>query len=195
MPRERQFSEDDVLQAAADAFAEHGFQGTSMAMLLDATGLAKQSLYNSFGDKRALYLQALDCASQRWAPLQRRMAAARDGAAALQLFFDELLSQCSSGDAAARNCIVSSGLLEAVDDSDIRQRLRAKWAATHEMLRDAVERGQKDGSIANPAPSAQLADLLLSLMSGVRVAGQAGTPPERLRQTIRLGLLSLQRPP
>jgi TetR/AcrR family transcriptional regulator, transcriptional repressor for nem operon len=194
MPRERQFSEADVLDAAADAFTRHGYSGTSVSMLLEATGLAKQSLYNCFGDKRTLYLRAVDNATARWEPVALQMARAADGRAALAQFFDTLLGRCLSDDPAQRNCIVSAGLLEGIDDAGIQGQLRGKWAATHEMLRAQVERGQKDGSIANPAPSAELADHLMAAMSGLRVAAQGGIGRERLARIAATALAVLERP-
>lgn len=188
MPREKQFDEAEVLRRAADLFAIHGYQGTSLAMLLEATGLGKQSLYNSFGDKRALYLKAVDHAVGRYAALQETMQAAADGRAAIAAFFDHVLGGCGSSDPAHRSCILSAGLLAGMDDALIAQTLRGKWMGTHEMLRAAVERGQKDGSIRSRAPSASLADLLLSVMGGLRVSSHADFALPRLRQTVALAL-------
>jgi TetR/AcrR family transcriptional regulator, transcriptional repressor for nem operon len=195
MARERQFEESEVLAAAADVFARHGFQGTSLAMLLEATGLAKQSLYNCFGDKRSLYLKALDDAVGRYGLVQRLMDQAPNGRAALTVFFDRIVSFCVSPNPADRQCVVSAGLLESIDDAAIRGDLLSKWSVSHEMLRAAVERGQKDGSITNSMPSAALADLLLSLTSGLRVTAQAEPGAARLRQTAALVLSLLDRPP
>lgn len=191
MARERQFSEAAVLDEVADLFTSHGYQGTSLAMLLDATGLGKQSLYNCFGDKRSLYLKALDCSSARYAPVHAQMLAASDGRTALARFFDHVIGKCDSAEAADKSCIVAAGLLEAVDDPLIVQTLRAKWAASHEVLRAAVERGQKDGSVRNPAPSAVLADLLLALMAGLRVNARAGFGAARQRRVVELVLAVL----
>jgi TetR/AcrR family transcriptional regulator, transcriptional repressor for nem operon len=188
MGRERQFSESQVVDTATDLFVEHGYQGTSLAMLQSATGLGKQSLYNSFGDKRALYLQALDCAAARFAAVQRGMQAATNGRAAIGRFFDALVGHCASADAAERGCIVSSGLLEGIEDHLVRDRLLAKWNTSRELLRAAVERGQKDRSIANALPSAALADLLMSLMSGLRVSARSDFDAARLKQVASLGL-------
>jgi TetR/AcrR family transcriptional repressor of nem operon len=194
MGREKQFDEAAALHSAADVFLAHGYQGTSLSMLLEATGLGKQSLYNSFGDKRELYLQAVECAVSRYAAVRAQMDKARDGRAAVQVFFGSLVSGCASKDPAAKSCIVSSGLLEAVDDEVIAHRLREKWAGTHEILRAAVERGQKDGSIRNGTASAALADLLLSVMAGLRVSARAEFAPARLQRTVDLALALLDQP-
>ena len=191
MAREKQFSEAAVLEEVADLFTSHGYQGTSLAMLQGATGLGKQSLYNCFGDKRALYLQSLDCATARYAAVHAQMQAAPSGRAALERFFDHVLGKCDSAEDADRSCIVAAGLLEAVDDPLIVQTLRAKWAASHEVLRAAVERGQKDGSVRNGAPSAVLADLLLALMAGLRVNARADFGAQRQRRSVELALAVL----
>jgi AcrR family transcriptional regulator len=58
MPRPRMFDEADVIDRARRAFAETGFAGTSLDDLLEATGLARQSLYNAFGGKKELFMRA-----------------------------------------------------------------------------------------------------------------------------------------
>lgn len=191
MSREKQFCEAEVLGEVADVFSSHGYQGTSLAMLLDATGLGKQSLYNCFGDKRALYLKSLDCSSERYEAVNARMRAAPTGRAAVECFFEHVVAKCDSAEPADKSCIVASGLLEAVEDPLIMQALRAKWAGSHEALRAAVERGQKDGSVRNPEPSAALADLLLALMAGLRVNARADFGAARLQRSVDLALAVL----
>jgi TetR/AcrR family transcriptional regulator, transcriptional repressor for nem operon len=193
MGRDRQFDEDSALAAAADVFAMHGYAGTSLARLQAATGLGKQSLYNAWGDKRSLYLKAVDRAVARWSAVAQAMQAAADGRSALQRFFDTVLGQCSDATAPASRCIVSLGLLEGVDDALMQAELRGRWQGSHELLRAAVERGQRDGSIASRLPSAVLADSLMNLMSGLRVSARAGTAPARLRHVAELGLTVLDR--
>ena len=58
MARPRTFDEADVIARARKAFAETGFAGTSLDALLEATGLARQSLYNAFGGKKELFMRA-----------------------------------------------------------------------------------------------------------------------------------------
>lgn len=184
MPRERSFSEPEVVDRMADLFSAHGYGGTSMAMLQEATGLGKQSLYNAFGDKAALYRQAVDRAVERFAGVQPLMRAAPDGRSALRCFFDQLSQNCRSGDPAHSRCIVTQGLLEDLGDAAMHALLEHKWLATHEMLRDQVERGQRDGSIASPLPSAQLADQLMLAASGLRVMARVSGAAGRIEHSI-----------
>ncbi len=59
MARKREFDEQKVLDALRDVFWEYGYEASSYAHIMSATGLKKGSLYAAFGDKRALYLKAI----------------------------------------------------------------------------------------------------------------------------------------
>ena len=60
MARPREFDETAVLDAAIQCFWAKGFEATSVRDLADEMGITGASLYNAFGDKRALYRRALD---------------------------------------------------------------------------------------------------------------------------------------
>jgi len=188
MPRERSFSEPEVLNRLTDVFSTHGYTGTSLALLQEATGLGKQSLYNTFGDKQSMYLQAIDCAVQRAAHVTAAVQGAEDGRAALVLYFDSLVRSCASADPAENSCIVTGGLMEGLDEAPLTWALTSRWQATHELLRSAVERGQRDGSIANQAPSAELAELLIAMVSGLRVAARAGRTRSQMERLVALAM-------
>ena len=59
MARPKAFNKDDALAAAMEVFWTTGYERASLDVLLKAMGISKQSLYDTFGDKRALYLEAL----------------------------------------------------------------------------------------------------------------------------------------
>ena len=57
--RPREFDTDAALDGAIGVFREHGFEGSSAQMLVDAMGIGRQSLYAAFGDKWQLYRSAV----------------------------------------------------------------------------------------------------------------------------------------
>lgn len=194
MPRERRFSEPEVLERLTDVFSTHGYASTSLALLQEATGLGKQSLYNTFGDKQSMYLQAIDCAVQRNAQTVAAVQAAASGRAAVVAYFDALVASCTSANPVDKHCIVTSGLLEGIAEAPLAWALTTRWQSTHELLRAAVERGQRDGSIVSPIPSAELAELLIALTSGLRVAAQAGRGGDQMQRSVALALSVLDTP-
>jgi TetR/AcrR family transcriptional regulator, transcriptional repressor for nem operon len=139
MPREKDFSEDDVLCSAADLFTRHGYSGTSFSMLTEATGVGKQSLYNTYGDKQALYRAALEHSSGSFAPARWLSQTAVSGRESIQQFFNEVLDDVCSKE--KPGCIVTHGLLELADDETLAPPLREKWNATIAALKATVARG------------------------------------------------------
>ena len=65
MARPREFDRDHVLGKAIEVFASHGYEGASTEVLLARMGISRQSMYDTFGDKRRLYLEALERYSGR----------------------------------------------------------------------------------------------------------------------------------
>jgi AcrR family transcriptional regulator len=51
-----------ILGAAADGFAEQGYDGTSVAEICDRAGVSKGAFYHHFSSKQALFLELLE----RW---------------------------------------------------------------------------------------------------------------------------------
>lgn len=194
MPRSKAFSPVIAAQQIADVFVARGFEAASLAQLEAASGLGKQSLYNAFGDKKSMYLQAVDCAAERFGRIRIEMDAAPNGRAALQTFFDQLVRDCASADPARHSCIVGAGLIEGIEDEDIRRRLNAKWEGTHALLRAVVMRGQRDGSVASRAPATELADHLMTAMSGLRVSARADATRARLKRIAKRMLAVLDFP-
>ncbi len=59
-----------VLQAAAELFVQHGYDGTSTEMIAEKAGVSRQTIYNQFESKEALFLViATDLVREVAAPL------------------------------------------------------------------------------------------------------------------------------
>lgn len=58
--RPREFDPERALADITTVFWERGFDGASMSELVAACGVQKASLYGAFGDKRSVYLRALE---------------------------------------------------------------------------------------------------------------------------------------
>ena len=59
MPKSETFDRTEVMQNITGVFWKKGYSGTSMQDIVDASGLNRSSIYNSFGDKYQLFLAAL----------------------------------------------------------------------------------------------------------------------------------------
>src|SRR5258705_4457709 len=60
MARQKEFNRDEVLHKAMEVFWTRGYEGASIQDLVKHMGVNRQSIYDTFGDKHTLFLQALD---------------------------------------------------------------------------------------------------------------------------------------
>lgn len=59
MARTKEFDPEEALDRALDIFWRRGYEGTSLRDLLEGMDISRQSLYDTFGDKRSLFLKVL----------------------------------------------------------------------------------------------------------------------------------------
>jgi TetR/AcrR family transcriptional repressor of nem operon len=176
MARPREFDEIAVLDAAVQCFWAKGFEATSVRELADGMGIAGASLYNSFGDKRALYDRALKhYVANGFLERAVRFESTLAPLAAIEAFFDEIVA-LSLRDKDRKGCMLVNAAA-APHDEDFRTVVADVLVEVERFFLRVVKAGQKDGTIARTQSAVNLARLLLSLLLGVRVL--ARTRPER----------------
>lgn len=175
--RPRSFDPDTALAAVTATFRTRGFTGTSLDDLADATGLNRPSLYAAFGDKRALYLAALDRTTQRLRLAFDTLADANlPPRKMLRAVFRAAIDGFLTGDTGPAGCIaIATAATAAVEDPQVRERL-----ATFVALEDErVEALLTAGGDANAAMHARLVAAVIHSLS---VRARAGEPREALER-------------
>jgi TetR/AcrR family transcriptional repressor of nem operon len=178
MARPREFDEDTALERAMQAFWAKGYESTSLDDLCEATGLARSSLYAAFGDKRELYLRALDRyedgVGERIAAALARPLPVRKAIAA---FVDRLVEDIVSGPG-RRGCFIGNCAAElARGDRGAATRVRKSLERIETGFRDALARAKAEGEISASADVAALARFLTAGIQGLRLVGKAN--PDR----------------
>ncbi|MGF6571889.1 TetR/AcrR family transcriptional repressor of nem operon [Paraburkholderia sp. GAS333] len=170
MARPRGFDENEVLEAASAAFWSKGYEATSTRDLVRSTGLTQPSLYNAFGDKRGLYLRALEhylehTLRERIGRLERTVTPAQ----CITLFFHEIIERAIE-DPDKRGCmLVNSALETSSEDESFRKTVAVELAEIRAFFQrnlvDAMDRGE----IAAVVPAEDAASHLLATLIGIRV--------------------------
>ena len=121
MARPREFDEATVLDAAMQCFWAQGYKSTSVKDLIERTGLTAASLYNAYGDKRAMFRTALDHYIENSIGARIRRSEALPPREAVRSFFDDILRR-SLSDREHKGCmIVNSALEMAPHDKEFRE--------------------------------------------------------------------------
>jgi TetR/AcrR family transcriptional regulator, transcriptional repressor for nem operon len=192
MARPREFDRDEALKRALAVFWEKGYEATSTDDLVRAMGIGRQSMYDTFGDKHRLYLEALRLyETDTGAELFRRIYESPSPFGAL---CDYLLGIADGAPAdRARGCFFVNATTElAPSDPDVAAGIRASSArceaAFERILREAKQCGEVDRSVDERVA----ARFLLSTIRGLRVSAKAGVEPDDLRAIATLALSSLK---
>src|SRR5579883_2476691 len=91
--RPRGFERREALDAALKVFWERGFEETSIADLERCLGVGRQSLYNAIGDKRCVFVAALQrYAEQYLQPQIEALLGASSPTEGLRLWLDGWLT-------------------------------------------------------------------------------------------------------
>ncbi len=191
-PRPKEFDVDEALEKAMDAFWEHGFEATSLSDLTAKTGVQKASLYATFGDKRTLFLRALD--HYQAAGLKEfaaELEEARSPRKAIVELFDWMVDGlCGSG--SCRGCLMVNTAVElAPHDEEVARLVRKHERRMEAVLEKALERGKSLGEFNPSLDCDATAKFLHNVILGLNVSGKAKSGRKRLEAIVRIALRAL----
>ncbi|OCI99160.1 TetR family transcriptional regulator [Rhizobium sp. AC27/96] len=185
MARPREFDEEKVLELAVEQFWERGYEATSIRDLAQAMGLTTASVYNAFGDKRAVYRRALDFYVEHSFVDRVGRFESRPSREAIGAFFGEIIAR-SLSDTKRKGCmLVNSALEVAPHDEEFQRVVAGVLVQVEGFFLRCIQRGQADGSIGNRQAAADLARTLLGALLGVRVLARTRPEKELLEGLVR----------
>lgn len=163
----KRFDPDEALENAMRVFWELGYEGTSYAQLMDATGLNKSSLYNAFGDKQALYDRCLERFSEMFGEKLRERLDADRFEDAVGGFFEQLLDRfkCSKSPG---GCMATAAALEIGGGHDtLGSRIKSQFENMRTAMKLRSDRAVADGELPAETDTEALASFLLAMTRGL----------------------------
>lgn len=187
MARTKEFDPDAALQDALELFWERGYAATSMEDLVERLGVARASLYATFGTKHELYFKALDRYRESHGPVERLSQPGPALPAVRELVRD--FAAEAAGDRRRRGCFVLNTAIELVPaDETAARRVAAAWGEMETALESALRRARAQGELSADADPRSLARFLLVLLQGLKAVGKGAPDAERLREAAEQAL-------
>ena len=159
--RPREFDSDDVLRIAFDQFWRKGVRGASLSDIARDAGVQRGSLYNAFGSKEALFLQAYERYAGAYLLALQKALATGSLRKRLTAFFDLTITNFRSG-SPPRGCPTTRGLMElgAAEgeglDEDARKAFARLISRITALVQDALSAGAQRGEFSGDAAAAAL---------------------------------------
>jgi AcrR family transcriptional regulator len=186
--RPRGFDPEQALDGAMHVFWQKGFEGASLNDLTAAMGIQPASLYKAFGNKEALFEQAL--ARYLDGPVAFMHAALNEPTA--YAVAKRILRQ--SAEFLTRNrsrhgCMtIQAALGGGADTKRVRRRLIALRVKEQDALRKRFERAKVEGDLPNDADASDLARFVTTLFQGMTVQAINGASRKELLRLSEMAL-------
>lgn len=193
MARHKEFDRQLVLEKAMDTFWQYGYEGTSVQALLKAMGLNRGSMYDTFGDKRSLFLEAI--AHYEKQVVQEAIAkleAPNAGKAEIINHFQTILARVES-ERTQWGCFMTNVAVELCNhDTETSDCIKKSMQRVEQAFAHALTNAQQQGDLAPEADVDALATFLTCTMQGLRVMAKIDPCPKRLEPIITSALLVLE---
>jgi len=178
MARPLEFDETAALEAAIGCFWRRGYEATSVRDLAASMGVSAPSLYNTYGDKHALFVQALEHYLDHTTRARiKRLEDTLPPKQAVRKFIEEIIDR-SVGDRERRGCFLINSALEiAPHDAKLSALIADRLAEIERFFHRSIRRAQAEGSVPRNRSAKDSARLLLGVLLGIRVL--ARVRPER----------------
>ncbi|KAB8307567.1 TetR/AcrR family transcriptional regulator [Erwinia endophytica] len=182
--RPREFEPDEFLNAAMHCFWQKGYRATSLADLMQQTGLASASIYKLYPDKKAIFLAALKhYMDQGFARRSRRAAElAPENALRETLEFGVTLSTGAAGEKGCFSIAAASEMLPG--DAEVMALVEYKFRDIIGWLSSVLSHGQKSGVFRQDRDAEVMAECLFMMLEGMRVYGKIQPDREMLNKAV-----------
>ncbi len=173
--RPRAFDRAQALHKALEVFWRQGYAPASVAELCGVMGINPPSLYATFGNKAALFLEALRHYEHTyWDAPAKRFLAEPDVYAAVEAFFSESVGILLSPETPCGCMVVLAAVNISDSEREIIDAVRDLRLATRKMFADRLGQAMKGGQIPPDTDVPALAGALNTLLEGLSLQARDG---------------------
>ena len=176
-----------------EVFWTHGYEAASLSELLKQMGIGKKSLYDTFGNKKSLFIKALDHYALTNAKKMRDRllgsGSALENLKQLLLEWQEMHSKPGSC-----GCMLGTNIADfTTDDTEIAQLLRNYLQQVEDLFCTVLTQAQAAGEISSTIKPRDLACLLVCTTQGMALVGRVMKDDVTLKGTVSSALRLLER--
>jgi len=189
MPRPKEFIPDDVIEKAMQVFWHKGYEATSMEDLLSAMDLNRGSLYDTFGDKRQLFLKVIDRYCHGFVGEKFSLLDQPGPALPTLRRFIHGMIEGGLADPQRRGCLIANTVMElSPHEKKIAGTLRQVLKTAENTFYRVLVRATQQGELKKGQDPRALARFLVTMMQGTIVMIKAGASADAVKQSAETAL-------
>jgi TetR/AcrR family transcriptional regulator, transcriptional repressor for nem operon len=189
MSRPKEFNPDNAIEKAMQVFWHKGYEATSMEDLLSAMDLNRGSLYDTFGDKRQLFLKVVDRYCTTFVgPKFSLLDQPGPALPTLRRFIGGMI-EGALADPQRRGCLIANTVIElSPHEKEIAVTLRQILMRAEDAFFRILARAKQQGELKHDKDPRALAGFLTTMMQGTIVMIKAGASADAVKQTVETAL-------
>ncbi|EDJ2706254.1 TetR family copper-responsive transcriptional repressor ComR [Salmonella enterica subsp. enterica serovar Enteritidis] len=188
--RPKVFDREAALDKAMTLFWQHGYEATSLADLVEATGAKAPTLYAEFTNKEGLFRAVLDRYITRFASKHEAQLFCEEKSveSALEDYFTEITACFTSTDTPAGCFMINTSATLAASSRDIARTVKSRHAMQEQTLIQFLRQRQERGEIPAHCNPQALAEYINCILQGMSISAREGATFEQLMQITRTTL-------
>jgi TetR/AcrR family transcriptional repressor of nem operon len=168
MPWEKSFNIDQAVSRATQVFWAKGYEATSLADILKATGINRGSFYNAFGSKKEIFILALTkYDSEERHNILMELTQLENPILAISVFF-EVLVEKRIKDSERKGCFLVNTALDLPNhDKDITVKVKKSMESFELFFEQQITLGKQEDLISDDIDTKATTKLLLALVIAI----------------------------
>jgi TetR/AcrR family transcriptional repressor of nem operon len=174
-----------------DTFWTKGYGASSVQDLLDAMGINRGSMYDTFGDKHALFSEAFDHYTERQSgQLASVLESPGSPLGNVRNLLDVVVGLATDG--RGRGCMVTNSIVELAScDPMVADALESLFERIGDNIRHTLNRAVEAGEMAPEANTSAQTRFVMTTVHGLTVLGKSGRTRKELNDVIDVAMLAL----
>lgn len=182
MARQKEFDTHIVLEKAMNVFWENGYEHTSMQNLVDAMGIHRRSIYDTFGDKHHLFILSLKLYEELIIQkIQMSILESMSVHEKLKAMFSVIINDKEN----RSGCLIVNTAAELSNiDTVVEKEIQDFFNREEELIFNILLMAQKQNEIAISTDIEALSYFLHNALIGIRVLSKTTNDSEKLNMII-----------
>ena len=189
---DKQFDPEEALGKAMELFWDKGYASTGLVELLEVMGIGRKSMYDTFGNKRQLYLKALQLYSdsvvrQIFSELSKEGSPLGNIRRVMRKLQEHHSMPQSAG------CLLGVSMAQfRTNDAEMSEVLRQHIKGVEEVFYKTFKRAQHVGELDENTNIRDLARLYMAIGQGLALVGRVQDAPAVPRSIVNAALATLE---
>jgi AcrR family transcriptional regulator len=183
--RPRGFDRDGALDSALRLFWSRGFEPTSISDLTKAMRITPPALYSAYGDKKSLFLEAVERYEQSVGCFAEQALTEEPTAERAIRHLLHGAVEAFARSAGPRGCLVVLGGINCTTESgDIYQALVVRRRNAEKAVHARILAGKTAGELADDADLDGLTGMVTATLYGLAIKAKDGVPRAQLHKIV-----------